>query len=146
VPGLCAKPCIDILLVVADSADELSYVHDLENAGYALRRREPEWHEHRVFKGRDINLNLHVWTFGNAIIDKHIAFRDWLRSHPEDRDRYAEEKRYLASMHWETLNDYADAKDDIVREIERRIKRGRDMATDESIAETSIEQGPGSTW
>jgi hypothetical protein len=49
-------------------------------------------------------------------------------------------------MHWETLNDYADAKDDIVREIERRIKRGRDMATDESIAETSIEQGPGSTW
>lgn len=122
VPGICAKPCIDISLAVADSADEDAYVPDLEAAGYVLRRREPEWHEHRVFKGSEINLNLHVWTAGDEIIDKHLGFRDWLRSHTEDRDRYAAEKRRLASQHWSTMNDYANAKDDIVREIEERMK------------------------
>lgn len=121
VPGLCAKPCIDIALAVADSADEPAYVPELEAAGYVLRRREPDWHEHRVFKGRKINLNLHVWSAGDAIIGKHLAFRDWLRTHPEDRDRYADAKRILASRHWHTMNEYADAKDDIVREIEQRI-------------------------
>jgi GrpB-like predicted nucleotidyltransferase (UPF0157 family) len=122
-PGICAKPCIDILLAVADSADEVAYVPDLESAGYLLHRREPDWHEHRVFKGSRVNLNLHVWTAGDAIIDKHLAFRDWLRTHPEDRDRYAAEKRRLAAQHWHTMNDYADAKDDIVREIEQRMRQ-----------------------
>lgn len=121
VPGLCAKPCIDVSLAVVDSSDEAAYVPDLEVAGYVLRRREPEWHEHRVFKSTRINMNLHVWTAGDPIIDKHIAFRDWLRRQPEDRDHYASEKRRLAAQHWATMNDYANAKDDIVREIEQRI-------------------------
>jgi GrpB-like predicted nucleotidyltransferase (UPF0157 family) len=124
VPGLCAKPCIDILLVVADSADEPTYVPHLEAAGYVLRRREPYWHEHRVFKGSEINLNLHVWTAGDAIIDKHIAFRDWLRAHPEDRELYADTKRSLAKRVWNTISEYADAKDDIVREIEQHMTLG----------------------
>jgi len=62
VPGLCAKPIIDILLIVADSSNELSYVPALEVAGYTLRIREPEWFEHRVFKGPDIDINLHVFS------------------------------------------------------------------------------------
>lgn len=123
VPGVGAKPCIDILLAVADSSDEDAYVPALEGAGYVLRRREPDWHEHRLFKGPEINLNLHVWTFGDMIIDKLLRFRDWLRAHPEDRDRYATEKRRLASLRWRTMNDYADAKDDIVREIEERMRQ-----------------------
>lgn len=123
VPGICAKPCIDILLVVENSADEDAYVPDLEAAGYVLRRREPDWHEHRLLKGTRVNLNLHVWTAGDAIVGKHLAFRDWLRAHPEDRDRYAAEKRRLAAMHWGTMNDYADAKDDIIREIEQHIAK-----------------------
>lgn len=121
VPGLCAKPCIDISLGVADPADEKSYLPDLEAAGYILRRREPDWHQHRVFKGPDINVNLHVWTYGDPIIRKHLAFRDWLRAHPDDRDRYAAEKQRLARQDWEVMNDYAEAKNDIVREIERRM-------------------------
>jgi GrpB-like predicted nucleotidyltransferase (UPF0157 family) len=64
VPGLVAKPIIDILLVVADSSDESSYVPALEAAGYILRIREPEWHEHRLFKGPDTNINMHVFTKG----------------------------------------------------------------------------------
>lgn len=121
VPGLPAKPCIDILLAVADSADEASYVPDLEAAGYVLRIREPDWHEHRVFKGRNINLNLHVWTHGDDEIDRVIGFRDWLRTHEDDRDRYASTKRELARQHWSTVQEYADAKNDIVREIHQRM-------------------------
>jgi GrpB-like predicted nucleotidyltransferase (UPF0157 family) len=124
VPGLCAKPCIDIMLAVTNSADEGAYVPGLEAAGYVLRRREPDWHEHRVFKGPEINVNLHVWTAGDAIIDTHIAFRDWLRTHPADRDLYADTKRALASKHWRTISEYADAKDDIVREIEQHMTQG----------------------
>lgn len=121
VPGLPAKPCIDILLAVADSADEPAYVPDLEAAGYVLRIREPDWHEHRVFKGRQINLNLHVWTIGDPEIDRHLGFRDWLRTHSDDRDRYATTKRLLGSQQWETMQDYADAKDAIVAEIHGRM-------------------------
>ncbi len=69
VPGLIAKPIIDILLVVADSADEASYVPALEAAGYVLRIREPEWHEHRLFKGTEIALNLHVFPVGSEEIE-----------------------------------------------------------------------------
>src|SRR5579872_3174941 len=59
VPGLAAKPRIDILLIVPNSADEPSYVPALEAVGYVLRIREPDWHEHRVFKGPDMDINLH---------------------------------------------------------------------------------------
>jgi GrpB-like predicted nucleotidyltransferase (UPF0157 family) len=51
VPGLAAKPIIDILLVVANSADENSYLASLESGAYLLRIREPNWYEHRLFKG-----------------------------------------------------------------------------------------------
>jgi len=51
VPGLPAKPIIDVLLVVADSAEETEYAAALEQAGYRLHIREPGWHEHRMFKG-----------------------------------------------------------------------------------------------
>jgi GrpB-like predicted nucleotidyltransferase (UPF0157 family) len=64
VPGLCAKPVIDILLVVKDSSDESAYVPALEKAGYLLRIREPEWFEHRLFKGPDTDINLHVFSLG----------------------------------------------------------------------------------
>lgn len=94
-PGLCAKPIIDILLVVADSADELSYVPALEEAGYKLKIREPDWSEHRLFKGPDTDINLHVFSEGASEIDRMLRFRDWLRSNENDRDKYAEVKRSL---------------------------------------------------
>src|SRR5689334_1090370 len=76
VPGLAAKQIIDILLVVADSADEPDYVPALEQAGYRLRIREPEWHEHRMFNGPDTDVNLHVFSNGCSEIERVIAFRD----------------------------------------------------------------------
>ncbi|GAB3442456.1 GrpB family protein [Actinophytocola sediminis] len=124
VPGLPAKPIIDILLQIADSADESTYVPDLERAGFVLRIREPEWLEHRVFyrrvaHGDPHNINLHVLSplLAEAEIARILGFRDWLRAHDDDRDRYAATKRELASKEWKYVQDYADAKTEIVEEI-----------------------------
>ena len=117
VPGLCAKPIIDMLLVVADSADESSYVPALEAAGFTLRIRESEWFEHRLFKGPDININLHVFTVGTSEIERMLCFRDWLRSSDTDRDNYARVKSCLAQRLWRYVQNYADAKTAIIQEI-----------------------------
>ncbi len=117
VPGLIAKPIIDMLLVVANSADEPSYVPALEARGYVLRIREPDWHEHRLFKGPDININLHVLSEGSAEVQRVLRFRDWLRTHPDDRDLYAQTKRALASRNWKYVQNYADAKSEVVEAI-----------------------------
>jgi GrpB-like predicted nucleotidyltransferase (UPF0157 family) len=126
VPGLPAKPCIDILLVVKDSAEEPAYVPDLVAAGYVLRIRAPEWDEHRIFKGSEINLNLHVWGEGSSEIDRHLAFRDWLRAQDDDRERYAAAKRELGARHWVHMQDYAEAKNAIVNEIQERMSTNED--------------------
>ncbi|HBC94539.1 MAG TPA: hypothetical protein DCZ10_16970 [Pelotomaculum sp.] len=117
VPGLCAKPIIDMLLVVEDSADEPSYVPALEAAGYTLRVRESEWFEHRMFKGPDIEINLHVFSAGTSEVERMLRFRDWLRSNETDRDKYAQVKRSLAKNKWRHVQHYADAKTSIVQEI-----------------------------
>jgi GrpB-like predicted nucleotidyltransferase (UPF0157 family) len=51
VPGLAAKPVIDIVLAVADSSDEIAYLPDLEAAGFVLKFREPEWYTNAIGSG-----------------------------------------------------------------------------------------------
>lgn len=120
VPGLCAKPIIDILLTVADSSDEPSYAPALETAGYTLRIREPDWFEHRLWKGPDTDINLHVFSAGASEAARMLRFRDWLRANETDRENYARVKRDLAGHIWRNVQDYADAKTGIVREILER--------------------------
>lgn len=96
VPGLWAKPVIDVDLTVADSGDESAWLPDLEAAGFELRVREPEWEEHRCLRGFEPRSNLHVFSRGAREPQRHRMFRDWLRSHPRDRDRYAVVKREVA--------------------------------------------------
>ena len=117
VPGLLAKPIIDILLIVSDSADEPSYVPALEAAGYVLRIREPDWHQHRLFKGPDTNINLHVFTQGSEEIQRTLLLRDWLRTNEADRELYARTKRSLARRKWKYVQNYADAKSEVVKAI-----------------------------
>jgi len=126
VPRLAAKPIIDMILALADSADESAYVPAMESAGYVLRIREPEWHQHRLFKGPDTNINLHVYSFGCPEIDKMIMFRDWLRSNDADRELYERTKRDLAKQTWKYVQDYADAKTSVVEEIVARATAARD--------------------
>ncbi|MDQ0227805.1 GrpB family protein [Metabacillus niabensis] len=120
VPGLCAKPIIDMLLIVTDSGDEASYVPDLEEAGYTLRIREPEWFEHRLFKGPDTDINLHVFSKDVSEVDTMLRFRNWLRTNESDRDNYANTKRNLAQREWKHVQHYVDAKSTIVQEIMER--------------------------
>ncbi len=120
VPGLCAKPIIDMLLVVKDSTDESAYVPDLENSRYVLRIRETNWYEHRLFKGPDTDINLHVFSRGCPEIERMLRFRDWLKNNRDDRDKYARVKRDLAKQQWKYVQDYADAKSAIVQEIMER--------------------------
>jgi GrpB-like predicted nucleotidyltransferase (UPF0157 family) len=120
VPGLAAKPIIDIVLAVPDSADEAAYVPALEAAGYVLRGREPGWFEHRLFKSPEADVNLHVFTAGEPEIDRMILFRDWLRSHDADRDAYLRVKRELAQRTWRYVQHYADSKTEIVHQIMAR--------------------------
>lgn len=117
VPGLAAKPIIDMLLAVPDSADEQAYVPALEAAGYVLHIREPAWFEHRLFKGPDTNVNLHVFTVGAAEIDRMLMFRDRLRADDADRNAYLLVKRDLASRTWRHVQHYADSKTAIVQRI-----------------------------
>ena len=117
VPGLPAKPVIDIDLVVRDSSDEAAFVPSLEAVGYVLRIREPDWFEHRLFKGPDTNVNLHTFSAGCEEVDRMVAFRDWLRTHDDDRDLYLHAKRDLATREWKYVQNYADAKSAVVQEI-----------------------------
>jgi GrpB-like predicted nucleotidyltransferase (UPF0157 family) len=125
IPGLAAKPIIDMILAVADSADEPAYVPAMESAGYVLHIREPDWHQHRLFKGPDTNINLHVYSFGCPEMDKMLMFRDWLRSNDADRQLYERTKRELAKQTWKYVQNYADAKTSIVEEIVARARAAR---------------------
>lgn len=117
VPGLAAKPIIDIVLVVRDSSDEAAYVPPLEAVGYVLRVREPDWYQHRVLKRVDPAVNLHVFSPGCPETERMLLMRDWLRTHEDDRDLYERTKRELAQRDWKYTQNYADAKTTVVEEI-----------------------------
>jgi GrpB-like predicted nucleotidyltransferase (UPF0157 family) len=117
IPGLAAKPIVDIVLVVPDSADEPAYVPALEVAGYVLRIREPGWFEHRLLKGTNPKVNLHVFSAGCPEVERMLRFRDHLRRDAGDRQLYERTKRELAQRDWKYVQHYADAKTDVVEEI-----------------------------
>ena len=117
IPGLIAKPIIDILLVVLNSSDEFSYVPQLESSGYTLRVREPDWFQHRLLKGQNPAINLHVFSKGCSEIEKMLLFRDYLRTNTQARDLYANTKLELAKKTWKYIQDYASAKSEVIEGI-----------------------------
>ena len=121
VPGLWAKPVIDIDLEVTDSAAEPDWLPDLELAGFVLAVREPEWEEHRCLKLLEPNCNLHVWSPGSAEAVRHRMFRDWLIEHPEDRAAYGKLKQELAGRGFEDAMLYNNAKGALVYDLYERI-------------------------
>ncbi len=123
VPALAAKPVIDIVLAVADAAAEDAWLPDMEAAGYSLRVRESEPWQHRMLKGPDTDINLHVYSAGCPDIHRMLMFRDWLRSNDGDRKLYADTKRMLAAKQWAYVQNYADAKTAVVDEIMTRAER-----------------------
>ena len=123
VPGLAAKPVIDIDLTVADPDREQDYLPALEQIGFRLVIREPWWYGHRVLVNDEPRCNLHVSGFDSPEPVKHRIFRDWLRGNPAERDRYAEAKRQAASAAnaaGEHVMQYNARKQQVVREIYHR--------------------------
>jgi GrpB-like predicted nucleotidyltransferase (UPF0157 family) len=125
VPGLPAKPIIDVILAVPDTSIEDAYVPALVAAGYRLQIREPEWHQHRCFynrvgNGYQRNVNLHVYTAGCIEYDRYLVFRDRLRTHPQDLELYRNTKRELSKKDWKYIQNYADAKTPVIQEIMTR--------------------------
>jgi GrpB-like predicted nucleotidyltransferase (UPF0157 family) len=123
VPKLAAKPIIDILVVVKDSAEECSYLSALVEAGYVLRVREPDWHQHRMFRTPDLDVHVHIFSAGCVEICRMLNFRDRLKSSAEDRSVYESVKRTLAQQDWPDMNVYALAKTDVVEQILIRASR-----------------------
>ena len=126
VPGLAAKPIVDTLLVVENSANEDSYLPALEAAGYVLRVREPDFEEHRMFRTPERDVHVHVFSHGSSEVERLLLLRDHLRDNEEDRELYADTKRELASRDWPSMQHYADAKTGIVEEILTRASGSSD--------------------
>jgi GrpB-like predicted nucleotidyltransferase (UPF0157 family) len=123
VPGLAAKPIIDVVLTVSDVTDEAAYVPPLEGVGFVLRVRE---REHRMLRTPARDVHVHVYEPDRGEVRDYLDLRDWLRVSPEDRELYAATKRRLARQRWGDMNDYADAKTDVVLAILGRARAWRD--------------------
>lgn len=120
VPGLPAKPVIDIDLIVPDPALESAYIPALEALDYDLTVREPSWYQHRMLRHATPRMNLHVFGPDCPEHFRHLLFRDWLREHQDDRDRYAEIKQ-LATQGVEDVAQYNRQKSDFIRSLYRTI-------------------------
>ena len=132
VPGLAAKPVIDLDLTVADPSDEHGWLPQLRDAGFVLMVREPWWHEHRMLRGGQRvddghapanagpTTNLHVFGPDSPELIRHIVFRNWLRSDATDRELYAAAKRSAAGGTAQHVMDYNARKQEAIREIYQR--------------------------
>jgi GrpB-like predicted nucleotidyltransferase (UPF0157 family) len=125
VPGLAAKPIIDVLVVVADVEAESSFLAALEAAGFALRARDPG---HRMFRTSGKDVHVHVYSTGDGAIVDYLDLRDWLRVDEADRTVYADVKRRLAQRPWSDMNHYADAKTEVIAQILARARSWRAAA------------------
>jgi GrpB-like predicted nucleotidyltransferase (UPF0157 family)/tRNA(Arg) A34 adenosine deaminase TadA len=124
VPGLAAKPVIDINVSVEDVDNHAAFVPPLTDAGYELRVSEPG---HVMFRTPDRDVHIHVCDSGSAWERRHPLFRDWLReSGPQsidDREAYGELKLSLSGRTWEDMAVYNDRKGPLIAEIMARAER-----------------------
>jgi GrpB-like predicted nucleotidyltransferase (UPF0157 family) len=117
VPGLGAKPIVDIQVSVADLLDEGRYVPGCEAAGLMFRLRDDE---HRYFRppfGLPREVHVHVCAVGSAWERDHLLFRDFLRTHPDACDAYATTKREAAALWGDDSMGYTEAKSDVILPI-----------------------------
>ena len=122
VPGLAAKPILDMVVTVPDITAEEDYLDPLLAAGYELRVREPR---HRLVRTPARDVHVHLYARGDAAVDEYLLLRDHLRTDADDRALYESVKRSLISQPWGDMNDYADAKSDVILAIKARARAAR---------------------
>ncbi len=123
VPGLMAKPIIDLDLIVADPDREDEYLPALRAVGFVLRVREPWWYRHRMLRSEEPLANLHMWGYDSPEPVRHRIFRDWLRLNAHDRSVYAAAKQgalSAATALGEDVNHYNERKSKTLREVYAR--------------------------
>ncbi|OYO15460.1 hypothetical protein CGZ98_03375 [Enemella evansiae] len=120
VPGLAAKPIIDILVTVPDITAEEDYLEPLIAAGYVLRVREPG---HRLVRTVEQDVHIHIFETDDLAAPEYLLLRDHLRADESDRQLYESTKRELLTRDWPDMNAYADAKTDVIEEIKARARR-----------------------
>lgn len=122
VPGLGAKPIIDIMVGVRRLADADNCIEPLAAVGYQYHpQHEAEMPDRRYFDVQTgtRDAHLHMVEFGGPFWRRHIAFRDYLRTHPEALRRYDLLKRELAQRFGSDREGYTNAKTEFIRSIER---------------------------
>jgi len=119
VPGLAAKPIIDILVTVDDITAEEDYLDALVAAGYELRVREPG---HRLVRTPARDAHVHLFERNHPAVGEYLLFRDHLRTDATDRALYETTKRTLLARRWDDMNDYADAKTEVILAIKARAR------------------------
>lgn len=118
VPELSAKPIIDILPVVADLKAVDACNGNMQQLGYEVKG---EWgFMLRRFFMKENAFNVHVFEENNPDIERHLKFRDWMRSHPEDRDRYEALKLALAAKFSNDRTAYTIGKDEFIANIDEQ--------------------------
>jgi GrpB-like predicted nucleotidyltransferase (UPF0157 family) len=122
VPGLAAKPIIDVLVTVQDVEDEAAFVPRLEQEGFVLRVREPG---HRMVRTPERDVHVHLYEPDDEAVSAYLDLRDWLRVDAGDRALYERTKRRLATQTWADMNDYADAKSEVIQAILGRARAWR---------------------
>ncbi|WP_209008818.1 GrpB family protein [Pseudovibrio japonicus] len=124
VNGLAAKPIVDMLVVISDPGNEKLYREAMENQGYQLRVREPDFDEHRMFRTFEQDVHIHVFPEGSKEVERYLLFRDHLRRHADVRSGYEALKRKQSEKNWSDMNAYAEAKTEFIETIICEAKRG----------------------
>jgi GrpB-like predicted nucleotidyltransferase (UPF0157 family) len=126
IPGIHAKPIIDMLAVVVDLEAIDARSGQMRSLGYEVMG-EFGIAGRRYFRRSDSagvrTHHVHAFVEGSPHILRHLAFRDYLRAHPDPRDRYAALKQKLAAAHPRDIEAYMDGKDAFIRQIEAEALR-----------------------
>ena len=122
VPGLAAKPIVDVVVAVDDVTAEEDWLEPLLAAGYVLRVREPG---HRLVRTPERDVHVHVYDRGAPAVADYLLLRDHLRRDDADRALYERTKRALIAGRWDDTNAYADAKTDVIVAIKARARQVR---------------------
>lgn len=122
VPGLAAKPIIDVLVTVPDITAEEDYLEQLVSIGYQLRVREPG---HRMVRTPQRDVHVHLLEANDPAAADYLLLRDQLRADAQDRDLYERVKRDLLQRDWSDMNAYAEAKTKVIEGIKARARADR---------------------
>ena len=123
VPGLAAKPVIDIQISVGDPNDEASYVPAIESLGVQLRNRDEDHRFFRPFAALPRDVHVHVCQAGGEWEHRHLLFRDYLRAHPAARQAYLQAKEEAAARWADDRVAYTEAKGRVIGQLTAEAER-----------------------